>query len=73
MYALNKIDTSQVFGCFKGPGHYLVITQSVSIKNLPSNEQRRAVDSIKHCEKRLPLSYIVFEEEVNVIHHSKNM
>ena len=43
-------------GCVKGTGHLVLITQNiVSIKHLLCNEQWRAVDSIKHCEKLLPL------------------
>ena len=43
----------------KGTGHYLLITQNIcSHKNLLGNEQWRVVDSIKQCEKRLPLKVI---------------
>ena len=39
-------------------------TQNFSIKNLLGNGQWRAVDSLKHWEKRLPLKDIVFETDV---------
>ena len=40
----------------KGTVHYRQLLKIiVSIKTHLFNDQRRAVDSIKHCEKRLPL------------------
>ena len=39
-------------------------------KNLLDNKQWRVVDSIKHCEKRLTLSKVVFVK--GVVSHSNN-
>ena len=51
----------------KGTGRYWeVLKIIVSIKNLLGNDQWRAVESIKHSEKRLPLELRSFWERSNV-------
>ena len=46
-----------IWWLFKGSGHYWYVNtqNNCKHKNLLGNKQWRAVDCIKHCEKRLPL------------------
>ena len=48
---------------FKGTEHHVITHNNCYHKNLLGNKQLRAVDSIKHWERRLTLK-IVFEKEV---------
>ena len=46
-----------VSSAFKGPIHVWQLLKTNINENLPGNKHWRAIDSIQHCGKRLPLKH----------------